>query len=329
MHNCYKEFKAENNYELGRQMGAAFKAEAQGAVKTLKQDPSCGLKIERSKPYLEFTQKHFPQYIEELEGYAESAEIDFQNLWILSLEDELSFCPSDKCSSAITNQGRLVLHNEDWEAGLENIISVVKKTIGTLTILELYYQNTLGGNSFSINSNGFTCTVNSLSHSDWQPGLPHNVIARWLSETADPEADFKKLENLPRATGSNHIFVNRDGKIWNMECSAKKQILTTPSSPFAHTNHYLSEELKKFETKTKADHTFYRYAKLLTSLHPNMSPDELESLGCDKSEGPILSVLNERTVAQAILDTAAKTIKIRLKRENNAGWVDYRTKNLH
>ena len=324
MHNCYKEFKAENNYELGRQMGAAFKAEAQGAVKTLKQDPSCGLKIERSKPYLEFTQKHFPQYIEELEGYAESAEIDFQNLWILSLEDELSFCPSDKCSSAITNQGRLVLHNEDWEAGLENIISVVKKTIGTLTILELYYQNTLGGNSFSINSNGFTCTVNSLSHSDWQPGLPHNVIARWLSETADPEADFKKLENLPRATGSNYIFANRDGKIWNMECSAKKQILTTPSSPFVHTNHYLSDGLKESETKTKADHTFYRYAKLLTSLHPNMSPDELKFLGCDESEGPILSVLNERTIAQAITDTTAKTLKIRLKREDAADWVDYK-----
>lgn len=323
-HNCYKEFKADNNYELGRQMGLVFRAEVQATAKNLRQDPACGLKAELSKPFLESTQKYFPQYVEELKGYAEGAEVNFPDIWMLSLEDELSRCPADKCSSAVTNGGKLILHNEDWLPGSDQAVSIVKKTVGPLTILELYYQNTLGGNAFSINSNGFVCMTNSLSHSDWQEGLPHNVISRWLSETANPEADFKKLANLPRATGSNHVFVNRDGRIWNIECSSQKQVLTEPSSPFAHTNHYLSEELKNLETKTKSDNTFYRYAKLLTGLRPEMSVADLQSLGCDESEGLVLSVLNERTIAQALLDIAANSLKIRLKRENTAGWVDYK-----
>lgn len=324
MHGCYREFQADNNYELGRKMGLAFKAEAQNAVNNLRQDPACGLKAELSRPFLEYTRKYFPQYVEELKGYAEGAEVDFPGLWMLSLEDELSRCPKDKCSSAATNGGQLVLHNEDWDPGSEQAVSIIKKTAGSLIVLELYYQNTLGGNVFSVNSNGFICMTNSLSHSDWQEGLPRNVISRWLSETANPEADFKKLANLPRATGSNHVFVNRDGRIWNIECSSQKQVLTNPSSPFAHTNHYLSEELKNLETKTKSDHTFYRYAKLLTGLRPEMSAEELQALGSDESEGPVLSVLNERTIAQALLDVAAKSLKIRLKRESAAGWVDYK-----
>src|SRR3989344_8750354 len=219
MHKNYLEFSAESNHDLGFQMGKAFREEAHKRVKPLNQTET-----DLANQLLEVTEKYFPQYINELRGYSEGAEVDFLGLWAVSIEDALDSL-LEKCTFGATNGGELLFHNEDWEKGSEKSISMVKKEINGLVIFEIYYHNTLGGNAISINSNGCVHSINSLSHKDHQIGVPRNVIARFLSETSDPVGDFEKIKKIPRASGYNHNIVGIDGTIYDMEMSAKEQVL--------------------------------------------------------------------------------------------------------
>lgn len=321
-HVNYFAFQADNHYDLGLQFGAHFKDAVQAKMNRIVRDESWSLKLKRAGEYLTVTNAYFPQYVAEIEGYARSAGVDFLEFWARSLEDEFSYYQEGHCTSVVTNDGKLISHNEDWAKDAADEIYVIQKTVGKRTILELNYFMTLGGNSASINSYGYTHLINTLTHSDWQFGIPRNVVARFMSETRDPVRDFGKLESIKRATGYNHNIINLDGHIWNIESTSKEQVLLEPNSPFVHTNHYLSEQLKPREAE-QTPSTFRRYEGASQRVRPHMFKEELMELVDDHSFGPDLSIFNERTIARMIVDLERMVANMWLLREASRGWVEY------
>lgn len=321
-HANFFTFQGENNYDLGLQLGAHFKAAAQAKMDEIVRDDAWSLKLQRAQEYLAATKEYFPQYVQEIEGYAKGAEIDFLEFWARSLEDEFSYYQDEHCTSIVTNDGRLISHNEDWARDAADQICVLQKTIGDLTILELNYWVTLGGNSASINSHGYVQLINTLTHSDWQMGVPRNVIARFMSETGDPAKDFEKLKGIGRSTGYNHNLIDLNGKIWDIESTSRQQVILQPGSPFVHTNHYLSDQLKPYEAET-GQTTLRRYETAAGSVEPHMTGQELMKLTSDQSQGPDLSIYNERTIARMIVDLEQRVAKVWLAREAENGWVEY------
>ena len=319
----YYEIIAKDYYELGLKKGELFGDFLRESIEFQKQEYPWNVKLlSRLEPYLKITKKIFPHLVEELQGYAEGAGVPFSDLWLLNLEDELQETEIDKCTSIATNNGLLIAHNEDWDAESELSICVLKKTIGSLTILELFYLNTLGGNSVSINSHGYVQTINTLTHADKQIGVPRNIIARWLSETQSPEDDYYKLANIKRSSGYNHNIVSVNGTIWNIECSAKKQNLTIPECPFVHTNHFLTE-LCKLEKDDNSCGTFERFNYASSKVRKSMSLDELERFMSNTSEGRATSIFNEATIARMIINLERMIAYIWLLREKEKGWVEY------
>lgn len=317
-HKNYFEIVARDHYNLGLKTGILFGEITRSSLKKRKKKNNWRLKTENTKKYLGVTAKFFPQYIDEINGYAISSGISFENLWTLMADVEMH----EKCTTFVTNDGQIISHNEDWEKDSKNDICILKKTVNKITMLELYYYNTLGGVSISINSHGYVQAINTLDHIDSQIGVPRNIIARWLSETKDIEKDCKKLNLIPRANGYNHVFVNKDG-ILNLECTARHQILSKPSPPFIHTNHYLSDKLKLFEKTENLTYTFQRYNKARDLVKNKMSKDEIIKINGDISGGSCASIMNERTIAKMLVDLKNKIAKIWLKRENEKNWIDY------
>ena len=271
---------------------------------------------------MKVTEIFFPQYISELKGLAKGASVDVKELWTLSMEGDINFVENEKCTSIITNKGKLVSHNEDWGKDSKDAICILEKTVGDLTVFELYYYNTLGGCSVGINSYGYVHGVNTLTHSGSQCGVPRNIIARWLSETKNPEEDFEKIKKISRQLGYNHYFVSVRGFVWNIETTHSHQVLEKPKLPYVHTNHYLSE-LKEFEKNNNSTGTKQRYKDALKSVKSKMSFDELINLTSDISRGSKLSVFNERTIGRVVFDLVNKIVKVWLLREKDKGWVDY------
>jgi hypothetical protein len=313
----YFEFTAKNNFDLGLQMGRAFKRQSAERLKRQKREGNWKNKVRKAQKFLNLTEKYFPHLAEELRGYALGAKINFADLWAASLEDELD---AEKCTTMITNGGRLIAHSEDFPRA-KNDIAIVKKTVRNLTIFEIYYFNTLGGNAVSINSNGYIVATNSLYSHDRQLGVPKNVISRWLSETANPKKDFFRLKKIRRASAYNHNFIDPNGNIFNLETTAKKAEFARVTSPFAHTNHYLSA-LKKHEAYKKTS-SFCRYASAKKHLEGKMTLQKIKYALSDVSGGKINSIRNKETVGNIIIDLEKRAAYIWLLRENKNGFTKF------
>jgi acyl-CoA:6-aminopenicillanic acid acyl transferase len=328
-HANFVSMQADTNYELGLQLGRHFRAEVQAALSVSVRDAAWALTRARAHAYLAATEAEFPQYVAEMRGYATGAGVDFLDLWARSLEDEFSAYRSDpgeyggeRCTSIITNDGHLIAHNEDWAKDAADQIGVLQKTVGGLTVFELHYVMTLGGNSASINSHGFVQLINTLTHTDWQMGAPRNVIARFMSETGDPASDFARLRAIKRATGYNHTLIGRDGAIWNIEATATQQVLRQPRAPFAHANHYLAPPLRAYEAAGSAS-SRRRYEVACARVQPRMSVRDLMDLTNDTTHGPDLSICNERTIARMVVDLERHVAHCWLAREAKKGWIAY------
>lgn len=321
-HTNFLTFQADTNYELGLQLGSHFQSEVQPKMGSIARDEAWAQKLERAKGYLAATEASFPQYVEEIRGYAKGAGVDFLEFWARSLEDEFDYYREEHCTSIVTNDGTLIAHNEDWAKDAADQVCILQKTVGALTIFEFNYFMTLGGNSASVNSHGYVQLINTLTHTDWQLGVPRNVIARFMSETSDPVRDFKRLCAIKRSTGFNHNIISLGGAIWNIEATAKQQVLLQPGSPFVHTNHYLSAPLNSFEAATAAS-TRRRYEVAHTRVRPHMSVREIMDITNDTTQGLDLSVFNERTIARMIVDLEIRVAYCWLARESDKGWIAY------
>ena len=325
-HQYYFEIQAKSHADLGIQKGRLF---GQWLRDTLDAHESraawVGLRSTAART-LELTERHFPHLIEELRGYALGAGVAFDDLWMLHVEDEFLDDGNDKCTTVVTNEGFLIAHNEDWPVGSEDSVCILRQNLNGVIRFELFYLNTLGGNSISINSHGFVHAVNSLTHTDDQVGVPRNVIARWLSDTRSPEDDFKKLALIPRASGYHHTLVHADGTVWSIECTAKKQLLTRQHSPFAHTNHYVTQ-LRSLEAEDENEGTRARYKKAVELTRPRMSIESAMQLLDDASAGACNSIFNERTIARTIFDIDHMVAYVWLLRERERGWLAYQLEN--
>jgi hypothetical protein len=321
-HTNFFSVVAANNYDLGRQLGQLFAAQAHHR-QTEYDAEVWHLRRQRAMSLLSISEQYFPQYIEELHGYADGAQMEFTDLWTLSVEADAD--PDHKdvahCTNIATNQGMLIGHNEDAETTHEaESIGILEKTIGDLTTLEVFYFNTLGGNSTGINSHGYIQTVNTLFYTDRGFGIPRNVQARFLADTSDPQQDLPRLAALPRSTGYNHNLISPSGEMWNAEFTNDTAQISQPTLPFVHSNHCLQTSSP---VRTDDYGTLSRLKFAQAQSRPDMSEDEMKNILSDTSLGTNCSIHNERTIAQVVFNQIEKKVSIWLKREAHLGWVSY------
>ena len=314
--------KAQTHFELGLKLAHQFKTSFFEKYNTVLTDGSIQKNaLIHAQQYSLLAELHFPQYIEELKGYAQGVGVDFEVLWYLYLRDDL-IAPTDKCTSVYSSDGLIIGHNEDNCDNLTDRITVLEKTIGDISILELHYHNSIGGDVCSVNSHGYVQTINTLHHVDNQVGVPRNIIARWLSETKNPAADFELMQHIPRNAGYSHTFSNLQGKVVNIEATAKKSYLTEISGSFVHTNHYLSSlsEIENISHPGNSRERKKHAESLVNTVHtPSDMMQLLEQVTLLESN----DTRESKTLARMVFDLKNKAVWSWLQRENSLGWVQY------
>ena len=203
-------------------------------------------------------------------------------------------------------------------------ICILRRKCGSVTTLELYYYGCpLGRTALSICSLGYVQAINSLNHSDWQAGVPKIVLARALSEVKDLDAELGGLLAIQRSSGFAHNLVDRAGRLTAVECTATRQIVQRPKSPFVHTNHMLHPGLASFNGDPDGKSTFRRYDTACSLARASMEEADLMRLASDETRGKTDSIFNKNTIARAIVDLDRRVARFWLKREKLKGWVDY------
>ncbi len=324
MHQHFYAFSARNHFDLGIKIGRQFAAQAYQAIKTAHQHTQWPVHCQIAHAQLTYAQKHFPQYVSELRGYADGAEVSFDDLWTISIEDD-AFGPHKparaKCTTIVTNDGQLIGHSEDHVLGGEDDVCIVQKRIGSHRTLELFYYNTPGGSAIGINSAGYVHAVNTLLFTRKQLGVPKLIQARYLLDSHDPNHDLAKLTQISRTSGFSHLLASPTGQLWHAELTASSAHIANPSSPFCHTNHCLLGS-RHSSREIWGTHTRLQFAKQHVANY--LTPEHLKKLLLDESLGPDHSLHNERSVAKIVVNTATQTLSIWLRREAAQGWVTYK-----
>jgi isopenicillin-N N-acyltransferase like protein len=209
----------------------------------------------QSRKYLPFAEELYPQYVDEMRGIAEGANVEFDDIVVLNVMEAVT---SDalhltRCTSMAVNEQRtadghvLAAHNEDWIPEDENDVLVISAKPDTEPpFLAMSYGGLLPNVGF--NAYGIAQLIDSVYPSDSRVGIPRLVVARAVLSARRISGAIGRAVVPHRAAGYNHLLIHESGEIYSIEVSARKfEILYAHDGYMVHTNHYLDSHMKPVE----------------------------------------------------------------------------------
>ena len=212
--------------------------------------------------------KHAPGVLEELQGLCDAANLESKLLdaFILALgRDNINQaremfkkgfdfgCTSFAIKSTHTGlETALFAQNYDWTESFREFFTMVWNTPKN-GIANLSFTDHIVGRYGGMNEAGLAMSIHGIPsyEKEWAPGLRMNVISRWILDNMRTTKDIiRYIEEIPHVCGHNFLICDRNDDIARIETAGDEVIVTESENGFMGiTNHYESENLKKYEFK--------------------------------------------------------------------------------
>jgi isopenicillin-N N-acyltransferase like protein len=289
-----------------------------------------GAKIQ-SRKYIPFAQERYPQYVEELAGIAEGADVPFYDLAVLNAMEAVTTdaLHLTKCTSVAVNEQHtanghvLIAHNEDWLPDDEPDVFLIQASPDDEpAFLAMTYGGLLPNIGF--NAAGIAQCCDSVYPSDSRIGIPRVVLSRAVLGSRTPAEAIRHMLAPLRAAGYNHLLAHSSGEIYNVEVSARHlAVLYADDGLIAHTNHYLSPGMQAIEYEPdELVSTRVRYFRAMRLLkqNPQHTIQSLEAIMRDHVNYPD-SICNhaihdidpldrEKTITSLVIDMTAQQMHV-------------------
>uniref|UniRef100_A0A1B0CNI7 Peptidase C45 hydrolase domain-containing protein n=1 Tax=Lutzomyia longipalpis TaxID=7200 RepID=A0A1B0CNI7_LUTLO len=295
---------------------------------------------------LESVRTSFPQYIRELEGTADGAQVEFHKLFLLHMDDITPKAVAGRnsvdqpigCTSICVNQPgqEFIGHNEDTLPEVLNFFYLVSAHIicdepqGKYGVKEerftsLCYAGHLPGYTMGYNHHGLIFTINTLSADTLYSGkTPRHFITRALL-SAD---NYSQALNVIKDTGVgaadgcsiNMTFLRQEGSrvFHNIEMGPAKnnesQIDIKSASPgeyLTHCNKYIRLKVPEVSSGLILDSSIERMVVLKKMGEPKSRGDIINMLGDESAKThPVFRNRRDdaiKTIAVGIFDCIART----------------------
>ncbi|HEY5903643.1 MAG TPA: C45 family peptidase [Anaerolineales bacterium] len=250
--------------EMGQQIGEACRKQVQHSVENARmlieqtygqlELTWAGAQIQARK-YLPFAEERYPQYIEEMRGVAEGADVSFTDVLTLNTMEavtmdalHLTRCTSFAVNGERTADGHvLAAHNEDWIPEDEDDVYVISACPDEEPpFIAMTYGGLLPNVGF--NAFGIAQLIDSVYPNDSRMGIPRLFVARAMLAARRISGAIGRALVLHRAAGYNHLVVHESGEMYSIEVSARRfEILHGTDGYMVHTNHYLAPHMKEIE----------------------------------------------------------------------------------
>jgi isopenicillin-N N-acyltransferase-like protein len=296
--------------EVGQQIGSRMRPALQQAVARLRQELPPGADWDamhrQAGLCLEYSRSVYPQYIAELEGVAEAAELPFADLF-LGLCEELwepatwggppaASLPLRGCTD-LAGRGRatvggatLVAHTNDLLPQVEDDLVIVRAQVGDepeflgVSVAGLAY-------SAGFNSAGISLTGNEVSCNDSRPGVPRLLVVRAILAARRLEEAMAACLLPQRASNYNNLLADAHGEVYCMEGSATDcEPIYIDGDILAHANHYASPAMRRFEAgrpdMAGSVIRHHRAWRLLRENYGRLSPERFQVLLADHANYP-------------------------------------------
>lgn len=163
----------------------------------------------QARKYLPFAEERYPQYVEEMRGIAEGANVSFDDVVTLNTMEavttdalHLTRCTSFAVNDERTADGHvLVAHNEDWVPEDEDDVYVISaRPREEVPFLAMTYGGLLPNVGF--NAHGIAQLIDSVYPTDSRIGIPRLVVARAIlaSRRISAPSDARSCRIAPPAT---------------------------------------------------------------------------------------------------------------------------------
>lgn len=272
--------------DMGRQIGEACQSQVRRSLESarllIKESYERleltwdGAQIQARK-YLPFAQERYPQYIDELAGIAEGADVSYDDLIVLNVMEavtmdalHLTKCTSLAVNEQLTADGHvLVAHNEDWLPESEDDVYIIHATPeDEPAFLAMTYGGLLPNIGF--NSAGISQCCDSVYPDDSRIGIPRIFVSRAVLGAKTLGEAISRTLVSQRAAGYNHLIAHESGELYNVEVSARKfAILYGEGGYIIHTNFYLDRGMQVIESESdeliNTRIRYYRAKRLLNS----------------------------------------------------------------
>lgn len=255
---------AGTHREMGQQIGEAMRPRIQNSIANAHKliDAAYhdleltweGAQIQ-SRKYLPFAEERYPQYVDEMRGIAEGANVAFDDIVVLNVMEavttdalHLTRCTSMAVNEENTADGHiLAAHNEDWIPEDEDDTFVISaRPEKEPPFLAMTYGGLLPNVGF--NAYGIGQLIDSVYPSDSRVGIPRLVVARAVLSSRRISGAIGRAIVQHRAAGYNHLLFHESGEIYSIEASARNfEILYAHDGYMVHTNHYLDARMKQIE----------------------------------------------------------------------------------
>ena len=248
-------------FEIGRQCRDLARDMVEDRRRGLKQ--KYNMDWDRAKAmarkYLPFCQAGIPKDVDELSGYAEGAGLEIEDIFTLFCtykkgEKHVFGCTDLAVSAGLTKEKHVFMaHNEDAYAKEAKDVCLVR---GKPENDPAFLAVTFGGLIFSggLNAAGLGFGLNTVTPTDTRVGIPIDRISRALYG-AKTIVEALTSANLPnRESSYNNVVADSHGQIYSIEGSATDfELIYAGGSYLVHTNHYLTDKMKKYESAIPHD----------------------------------------------------------------------------
>lgn len=329
-----------SHHEMGCQIGEAAREQVQHSVANAHVliDAAYGdLELSwqgaqiQSRKYLPFAEERYPQYVDEMRGVAEGANVSFDDIVVLNVMEAVTMdaLHLTRCTSFAVNDERtadghvLAAHNEDWIPEDENDVFVISaRPDKEPPFLAMTYGGLLPNVGF--NAYGIAQLIDSVYPNDSRIGIPRLVVSRAVLASRRLSGAIGRTLISHRAAGYNHLLVHDSGEIYSVEVSARKfEILHGTDGYMVHTNHYLSPTMKEIESEPEeliSSRVRYFRANRLLRQNSAHSIKSLQSIQkdhvnlpnsiCNHNIDGIDPLDRENTISALVIDLTSREMHI-------------------
>ena len=246
-----------SHHQIGVSIGKQCRDQALRMEKRFRKNVEAapGLTLEKALAHcrktLPVTEKYYPEFIEELRGYAEGSGIKFDLAYaVLCDVPELGRrgCTDIAVNAQWTKDDVVyAAHNEDVSPfNFDDVAIAHVRPDDEPGYIGVNYGGIMP--TVGLNAAGISLTGNALVPNDTRMGIPKMIpVRKVLREKGIYQA---LMASMPEGRGHsfNNIVCDPNGEIYSMEGSATTfDALYAEDGWLVHTNHYLSPKMWKFE----------------------------------------------------------------------------------
>ncbi len=258
-------------YEMGVQLGQMLKNK-------LSLPEAAAEKLEWATNCESAMKKYTPGLLDELQGFAEAANLKTEQLNAILLYDcsniQRYLDPMNypnRCTIFVilgkhTESGYpIYARNYDWMLECEAYF-LIYRPFPTNKLRSVVFTDHYVGGFGGINEAGLACGVTIVPYysGEFKPGILTNMAVRWILDTferTEEAVDF--LETIPLCEGMHYYIADKESTIARVESSPVKVFTTYAEDELlVATNHFQSKEMQHLQNEISDDMAWTTFTRL-------------------------------------------------------------------